>query len=107
MGDWVRACSWLSALEPVQPRFSDLNKFSIGDAFTPRPRMSRARSRRETHPDRQAAFGARLRRNGGAMCTSNGADDGKTESVAVVVSRPTWVKPLKWLEEAFNIGRRN
>lgn len=41
------------------------------------------------------------------MCRGDGADDGETESVAVVVDCPARIKPLERLEEAFNVGRRN
>ena len=41
------------------------------------------------------------------MCGGDGADDGETESVAVLVDRSARIKPLERLEEAFNFSRRN
>ena len=41
------------------------------------------------------------------MCRGDGADDGKTESVAVLINRSARIKPLERLEEAFDFSRRN
>ena len=41
------------------------------------------------------------------MCRGDGADDGETESVAVLGDRSARIKPLERLEEAFNFSRRN
>ena len=40
------------------------------------------------------------------MCRGDGADDGETESVAVLVDRSARIKPLERLEEAFNFSRK-
>jgi hypothetical protein len=59
----------------------------------------------ENSPGSRGTLGHRIGVDGGAMCRGDGADDGETESVAVLVDRSARIKPLERLEEAFNFGK--